>query len=161
MAGCVFYLRESAMPRARALERQYGSQPSSRPAAAHLPSVSQGFIRPSSRAILVDAPTPAELLDKLARYQPPPSLIRLAAEGCASSCQLGRWAARGRQPTGPEASRVCEAELLACCCCAPAPLQQAGRASARVRRCGAAGSHVASPLLPQSALCSPALIVEV
>jgi hypothetical protein len=41
----------------------------------------QGFIRPASRAILIDAATPAELLDKLAAYQPPPSLIALASAG--------------------------------------------------------------------------------
>ena len=49
----------------------------------------QGFIRPSSRAILVDAATPAELLDKLARYQPPPSLVKLAAEGKLDMHQRG------------------------------------------------------------------------
>lgn len=41
----------------------------------------QGFIRPASRAIVISAATPAELLDKLAAYQPPPSLIKLASEG--------------------------------------------------------------------------------
>jgi hypothetical protein len=41
----------------------------------------QGFIRPSSRAILVSADTPAALIDKLAAYEAPPSLIRLASEG--------------------------------------------------------------------------------
>lgn len=56
--------------------------PSSVPPTHTPPSThTQGFIRHSSRAILVDAGTPAELLDKLAKYKPPPSLISLAAEG--------------------------------------------------------------------------------
>ena len=41
----------------------------------------QGFIRPSSRAIVVSAATPADLIDKLAAYKAPPSLIRLASQG--------------------------------------------------------------------------------
>ena len=51
------------------------------PHPAHHTPPAQGFIRPSSRAILISAATPAELLDKLAAYQPPPSLIKLASEG--------------------------------------------------------------------------------
>ncbi|EFN51355.1 hypothetical protein CHLNCDRAFT_28106 [Chlorella variabilis] len=41
----------------------------------------EGFIRPSSRAILVSGDTPGELIDTLAAYQAPPSLLRLASEG--------------------------------------------------------------------------------
>ena len=45
------------------------------------PSTLQGFIRPASRAILIAANTPRELIDALAAYQPPPSLITLASQG--------------------------------------------------------------------------------
>ncbi|PRW58826.1 cytokinin riboside 5 -monophosphate phosphoribohydrolase LOG8 [Chlorella sorokiniana] len=44
-------------------------------------ATAEGFIRPSSRAILISAAMPAELIDKLAAYQPGPSLIKLASEG--------------------------------------------------------------------------------
>jgi hypothetical protein len=44
-------------------------------------SLFQGFIRPASRGIVVSADTPAKLIDALAAYQPPPSLIKLASEG--------------------------------------------------------------------------------
>ena len=56
-------------------------QPELTTPAATIPLRLQGFIRPASRAILIDAATPAELLDKLAAYQPPPSLIALASAG--------------------------------------------------------------------------------
>ena len=49
----------------------------------------QGFIRPASRAILISAATPAELIDKLAAYEPPPSLIKLASEGKLSLHERG------------------------------------------------------------------------
>lgn len=41
----------------------------------------QGFIRPSSRGIILSATSPGELIDKLAAYQAPPSLISLASQG--------------------------------------------------------------------------------
>lgn len=49
----------------------------------------EGFIRPSSRAIIVSARTSAELLDKLAAYEAPVSLIRLASEGRLKEGQRG------------------------------------------------------------------------
>jgi uncharacterized protein (TIGR00730 family) len=41
----------------------------------------EGFIRPASRAIILSDPDPAELIDKLLRYQAPPSVVALAREG--------------------------------------------------------------------------------
>ena len=39
--------------------------------------VAEGFIRPASRGILIEAATPAELIDKLAAHKPPESIIQL------------------------------------------------------------------------------------
>ncbi len=49
----------------------------------------QGFIRPASRAIVIDAADPAELLEKMAAYQAPPSLIKLASDGKLHPTQRG------------------------------------------------------------------------
>ena len=45
------------------------------------PPCTQGFIRPASRGILLSSSDPAQLLDALEQYQPPPSLIHLASQG--------------------------------------------------------------------------------
>ncbi|KAK9839266.1 hypothetical protein WJX81_004770 [Elliptochloris bilobata] len=42
--------------------------------------VAEGFIRPASRGILIEAATPAELIDKLAAHEPPASIIQLRKE---------------------------------------------------------------------------------
>ena len=39
----------------------------------------QGFIRPTARSIVLSADTPEELIDKLAAYEAPPSVISLAS----------------------------------------------------------------------------------
>ncbi|KAL4860244.1 hypothetical protein ACK3TF_000429 [Chlorella vulgaris] len=49
----------------------------------------EGFIRPTSRSILISAGSPSELIDKLAAYRPPPSLIQLAAAGKLSVHERG------------------------------------------------------------------------
>lgn len=49
----------------------------------------QGFIRPASRAILISGTSPAELIDKLAASQAPPSLIALASQGKLSVTERG------------------------------------------------------------------------
>ncbi|DBA88899.1 hypothetical protein WJX79_002825 [Trebouxia sp. C0005] len=41
-------------------------------------AVQEGFVREASRTIVIEGRTPAELLDKLAAYKPPPSLLELA-----------------------------------------------------------------------------------
>lgn len=41
-------------------------------------AVQEGFVREASRTIVIEGKTPAELLDKLAAYKPPPSLLELA-----------------------------------------------------------------------------------
>ncbi len=38
-------------------------------------SVSSGFVAPASRAIVVDAPSAAGLLDALAEHRPPPPVV--------------------------------------------------------------------------------------
>ena len=43
--------------------------------------VEKGFIRPASRAIVVSSTDPAELLDALASYHPPESVVSLAMRG--------------------------------------------------------------------------------
>lgn len=67
------------------VRQQKNQPPASATAAAAIPPCPrrclQGFIRPSSRAILVSGDTPGELIDTLAAYQAPPSLLRLASEG--------------------------------------------------------------------------------
>lgn len=45
------------------------------------PCAVQGFIRPASRGIVLSAASPGELIDRLAAYQAPPSLISLASQG--------------------------------------------------------------------------------
>ncbi|PSC73469.1 cytokinin riboside 5 -monophosphate phosphoribohydrolase LOG3-like [Micractinium conductrix] len=54
-------------------------------------ATSEGFIRPASRAILIAANTPRELIDALAAYQPPPSLITLASQGALGLHMRGSW----------------------------------------------------------------------
>lgn len=41
----------------------------------------QGFVREASRSIVIDAVTPDELLNKMAVYKPPPSLLSIIKEG--------------------------------------------------------------------------------
>ncbi|DBB06890.1 TPA: hypothetical protein ACH3X3_009548 [Trebouxia sp. C0006] len=41
-------------------------------------AVQEGFVREASRTIVIEGKTPAELLDKLAAYKSPPSLLELA-----------------------------------------------------------------------------------
>ena len=41
----------------------------------------QEFVRESSRRIVIEARTPAELLDKMAAYTPPESLIEAIKKG--------------------------------------------------------------------------------
>lgn len=43
--------------------------------------VTEGFVRPSSRDMLISGSTPAEVLDALEAFQPPPSIIKLAEAG--------------------------------------------------------------------------------
>jgi hypothetical protein len=44
-------------------------------------ATSEEFIRPASRAILLEDSDPAALIDKLLHYEAPPSVIKLAKEG--------------------------------------------------------------------------------
>lgn len=44
-------------------------------------ATAEGFIRPASRGIVLSAASPGELIDRLAAYQAPPSLISLASQG--------------------------------------------------------------------------------
>jgi len=44
-------------------------------------ATSEEFIRPASRAILLEDSDPAALIDKLLQYEAPPSVIKLAKEG--------------------------------------------------------------------------------
>lgn len=41
-------------------------------------AVQEGFVRETSRTIVIEGKTAAELLDKIAAYKPPPSLLELA-----------------------------------------------------------------------------------
>ncbi|DBA85764.1 hypothetical protein WJX77_002099 [Trebouxia sp. C0004] len=41
-------------------------------------AVQEGFVREASRTVVIEGKSPAELLDKLAAYKPPPSLLELA-----------------------------------------------------------------------------------
>mmetsp|Transcript_69665 Transcript_69665/g.220608 ORF Transcript_69665/g.220608 Transcript_69665/m.220608 type:complete len:111 (-) Transcript_69665:19-351(-) len=52
-------------------------------------SVEEGFIRSESRAIVISAATPGELLDKLQAHIPPEDLISLATRGALDENQRG------------------------------------------------------------------------
>jgi len=51
--------------------------------------VERGFIRPESRGIVLCATSPSELLDKIAAYRAPESIVSLASRGALPSAQRG------------------------------------------------------------------------